>query len=264
MEPRARRIACLLALLVLPGAIRGQVPAGTLAWDGLFKEFTVPLGQRYQPFSFSVTNVSPDAIVINQVVTSCGCTVARLPEQPWRLAPGAFGTIDGAMDLAGKFGILLKTLTVVSSAGNQVLSVKVNVPVPHQPDAEEMLRVRNQQIATADRQAVLRNDCARCHLAPAYGKQGQALYAAVCGVCHEAAHRASMVPDLHTVNQGHDPEVWRAFIEHGKAGTLMPAFGEADGGPLDDGQVASLVRYLGGDFQKETSRPTSAMTTHPR
>lgn len=264
MKRGVLRIGWILVVMALPAAVRSQIPATTLAWDGLFKEFSVPTGQRYQPFTFSVTNVSRAEVVVTQVLTSCGCTVARLPAQPWRLPPGGSGTIEGAMDLAGKFGILLKTLTVVSSAGDQILSVKINIPLPPQSDPEEMLRVRNQEIAAADRQAVFRNDCARCHLAPAYGRQGRELYGAVCGLCHEAAHRASMVPDLRTVNTHNDPQIWRAFIQHGKAGTLMPAFGEDDGGPLNDAQVDSLVRYLGGDFRKSGATTPTAPPGGPR
>jgi len=246
MNRLALRTLRLLALMLLPAAARAQTPPEPLAWDAVFKEITAKPGEGQLPFFFTVTNVSEADVIITQVLTSCGCTMAKLPEQPWRLAPGASGRIDASINLTGKFGVLVKTLTVLTSAGTKVLTIKVNAPLPSQRDPEDMARVRNQQLAAADRQAVFRNDCARCHLEPAWGKTGGDLYVAVCGVCHEAAHRASMVPDLRTVNKGDDPGIWREFIQHGKVGSLMPAFDQSDGGPLSTPQVDSLVGYLTG------------------
>ena len=236
----------LLALMLLPAAARAQTPPDPLAWDAVFKEITAKPGEGQLPFFFTVTNVSAGEVVITQVLTSCGCTVAKLPQQPWRLAAGASGRIEASINLTGKFGVLVKTLTAMTSAGTKVLTIKVNAPLPSRPEPEAMARARNQQLAAADRQAVFRNDCARCHLEPAWGKTGGELFVAVCGVCHEAAHRASMVPDLRTVNKENDPEIWRKFIQHGKAGTLMPAFDQSDGGPLSTAQLDSLVAYLTG------------------
>jgi hypothetical protein len=41
-----------------------------------------------------------------------------------------------------------------------------------------------------------------------------------------------------------DAAYWEKWIREGGEGTLMPAFAKAQGGPLDDAQVSSLVRYL--------------------
>ena len=67
---------------------------------------------------------------------------------------------------------------------------------------------------------------------------------AACAVCHEAKHRASMVPDLHNLKVPTSEEFWRTWITAGKAGTLMPAFATSQGGPLNDMQIASLAAYL--------------------
>ena len=98
--------------------------------------------------------------------------------------------------------------------------------------------------AKADRQAVFRGDCATCHVKPGEGKYGKPLYDAVCGICHEARERASAVPDLHQLKTPTNPDFWKTWIAHGKAGSLMPAFAAADGGPLSNMQIASLIRYL--------------------
>ena len=229
----------------------GAEPAEPLAWDSLLKAFPVKQGELQVAAFFAVTNVSQSEVVITQVLTSCGCTVATLPSQPWRIAPGTGGQINATLNLAGKFGTIIKTLTVISSAGNKMLTIRADVPLPAPQDPEMAARTRNQEAAKVDRLAVFKNGCAQCHLEPAFGKMGRELYVDVCGVCHEAKQRATMVPDLRTVNKENDREIWRAFIRHGKVASLMPPFDQAEGGPLNDSQIDSLVAYLTADFQKE-------------
>jgi hypothetical protein len=53
-----------------------------------------------------------------------------------------------------------------------------------------------------------------------------------------------MVPDLHNIKTPTNVDFWQTWIAHGKAGSLMPAFSTADGGPLSDMQIASLAGYL--------------------
>ena len=72
----------------------------------------------------------------------------------------------------------------------------------------------------------------------------QALYDAVCGICHAAAHRATMVPDLRHLNHPAGAEHWKTWITHGRTGSLMPAFAASEGGPLSAGQIEALVKYL--------------------
>jgi len=117
-----------------------------------------------------------------------------------------------------------------------------------------MDREANQKLAIADRQGVFRNDCARCHAEPAKGKLEQPLFTAVCGVCHEAEHRATMVTDLKTLKYPTTPEIWRNWITHGKPGSLMPAFAMAEGGPLTDEQITSLVNYLVAAIPSKTAQ----------
>jgi cytochrome c553 len=105
-------------------------------------------------------------------------------------------------------------------------------------------RDKNQLLAKADRQAVFKGECASCHVEKAIGKVGKDLYAAACGICHEAEHRATMVTDLHSLKHETNAEYWKTWIDNGKEGSLMPAFAQRHGGPLSDQQIASLVEYL--------------------
>ena len=111
--------------------------------------------------------------------------------------------------------------------------------------------------AKIDREAVFKGDCAKCHLKNIQGKYGQQLFDALCAICHEATPRASMVPDLHNLKEATSEEFWRTWITSGKAGTLMPAFATAQGGPLNDLQIASLAAYLNATHPSKVPPPAA-------
>ncbi len=219
-----------------------------LVWDSESREVTPVKGATNVTFSFTVTNVTASEVTIQKVQPSCGCSVAKVPANPWKIAPGAHGTMTVDMDVRGKHGKLIKNVLVTSTAGFKVLQIAVNLPeLAGAPQAMNGFedRVRNIHTAMADRQAVFKNDCTKCHSEPAKGQQGQALYQHVCAICHEAVHRASMVPDLAHLPRQLTREDWFKAIAEGKPSTLMPAFSnKADHGPLDDAQIKSLVDYV--------------------
>jgi len=207
------------------------------------KETTVAANQPIAQMVFNFTNVSTGEVSINHVGTSCGCTVAQLPAMPWKISPGTSGAIPVTMNVAGKSGMVFKTLTINTDKGWKMLSVKTTIqPPPARMTAGD--REQNLLLAKADRQAVFKGDCASCHVEKAIGKMGKDLYDAACGICHEAEHRATMVPDLHALNHETSAEYWKVWIESGKEGSLMPAFAQRHGGPLSDQQVASLVDHM--------------------
>jgi len=221
-----------------------------LAFDAGTKEVSVTNGTPAAEFTFNLTNVSSGDVIINYVHPSCGCTVAKLPATPWKLVPRETGEISATMQLAGTpaGGTKIKTLTVNTDKGIKELFLKATV-LPPPAAMTDMDRTNNQKMAMADRQAVFKGSCVSCHVAPArdaagHEKMGKDLYVAVCGVCHEAEHQASFVPNLHRLPEPTNAEFWKNWIMHGKPGTLMPAFAKTDGGILSDGQVESLVQYL--------------------
>ena len=59
-----------------------------------------------------------------------------------------------------------------------------------------------------------------------------------------------------------DHAYWLNWITYGRPGSLMPAFGEKDGGPLTKEQIDSLVEYLLANFPKGPAvRPTPVRPT---
>jgi hypothetical protein len=220
------------------------LPDGILAWDNLMKSTDAAADQTQAHFTFNLTNVSAGNVAIVNVHPSCGCTTAQLPPMPWLLAPGANGQINLTVNLAGKSGTLFKTVNIATDKGSKTLTLQIKILPPVVPTLSDADRIRGMALAKVDRQAVFKNDCATCHAIPGNGKYGMALYNAVCAVCHDSEHRATMVPDLHTLKVPTNDQFWRIWIAHGKPGSLMPAFSTTDGGLLNDMQIASLAAYL--------------------
>jgi mono/diheme cytochrome c family protein len=46
-------------------------------------------------------------------------------------------------------------------------------------------------------------------------------------------------------------------VTEGKAGSLMPAFAQEHGGPLNKEQIASLINYLSTDFPHTNAVPVA-------
>jgi len=106
------------------------VPATVLAFDANVKECDAKAGQTNAFYTFWVTNVCETNVLIVDVTTSCGCTVAQLPSRPWVMLPGDSGPIKVTMDLRGRYGTLFKGVHITSSAGIKALVVRANVPEP--------------------------------------------------------------------------------------------------------------------------------------
>jgi hypothetical protein len=230
------------------------VPNTILAWDAEKKQYFAKATEANAHFTFHLTNVSSSDVMINSVRTSCGCTAAKLPQTPWRIAPGQGGPIEVDMNIAGKRGVIPKSVTVDTSVGMKYLTVESHIAELSVTDTASMgERERNQFLAKADPLAIFKGDCAKCHVEPTVGKMGRELYVSACAICHNAEHRAAMVPDLQDKYRIPMPaEFWNLFITMGKAGSLMPTFAKEGGGILSKEQIASLVEYLVSDFPKET------------
>jgi len=226
-----------------------------LAWKEKALKLQAKDGQTSVDFKLVFTNVSSKAVVISGTQTSCGCTVAKLPQTPWTIGPGETGEIGGTMNILGKSGLVTKTVGVDYDGGRATLSVTVDIPKADPTRMREADRQRNLAVASADRQAVFRGDCATCHVTPTIGKRGHELYNTACGICHDAPNKASMVPALRELKVPTDYDYWLNWIRNGKPNSLMPAFDLKQGGILDQAQMESLAEYLdSAEFGKRSIR----------
>jgi mono/diheme cytochrome c family protein len=226
-----------------------------LAWDSTQKQTNVAADAEEAHFTFSFTNVSPLPVTILDVHPSCGCTTAQLPDLPWTLPPDTNAQIGVTVNLAGRFGTLVKTVHVATDKGWRDLILQITILPPPPLTISDAERAHGMEVAKADRQAIFHDDCATCHANRGEHRYGEVLYKADCAICHDAKNRASMVPDLHNLKVPTNPDFWRTWIAHGKAGSLMPAFCTADGGPLSDMQIASLVAYLDSAIPSRVQAP---------
>jgi mono/diheme cytochrome c family protein len=252
-----------------PGQIQNQNAAypPTLVFDAETKEYDASPGEKSAPFTFNVTNVWTNEIIIDSLHASCGCTSATMPSTPWHIPSKGGGQVQVQVNLAGKMGLIMKTLTFYykvmpdsTMVRNSVVNLKVKIPPP--PSAMGKMSEDERKAALikaiSDTQAIFRGDCARCHVDKGQQALGQDLYAADCGICHESSQRAKFVPDLHALKQATDLAYWKSIITFGKAHTMMPAFAAAQGGPLSEEQINSLATYL----DHTISHHFSATVTH--
>jgi mono/diheme cytochrome c family protein len=272
MHALTRLVLCAGSILLClkAGPVAGQAlapepelvpPTGpSLVFDSDTKQYDASPGEAIAPFVFNLTNVWTNEIVIERVHASCGCTTASMPAVPWHIPPGGSGQVHAQVNLAGKMGLIEKTLTFYTTVGDRVAYLKVSIPLPpaNSGTLSESERKLAMATAAADPQAIFKGDCVKCHVEKGRNTLGEDLYAADCGICHESSHRESIVPDLHALKQATDFDYWKMIITFGKPHSMMPGFGAAQGGPLTDGQIISLATYLNHTISHHVTPTTNA------
>lgn len=116
----------LFALLLM--GITGTVKAQTITFDEMAHNFgKIEEGPEYKhTFKFKNTGNAP--LIINNVVTPCGCTTPNFTREP--VMPGKTGEINVSYNSAGRMGGFDKILTVQTNMGadkDQMISIKGEV-----------------------------------------------------------------------------------------------------------------------------------------
>ena len=113
-----------------PVSASGELTNSILAFDRETQETLVTDGAPAAQFRFSFTNVSSARLTITNVAVSCGCTAVELPPLPWVLQPGERGAFPVTMEIAGKRGVIFKSLQVRTDRGVKTLMVKADIKPP--------------------------------------------------------------------------------------------------------------------------------------
>jgi mono/diheme cytochrome c family protein len=226
---------------------------GILTWDAIAKVHHAKLDELDVGFEFYFQNKTSKEVQIKRAISSCGCTVAKLPKLPWVIKPAQKGSVPVTMDLRGKSGVITKTIQLVTDQGIIPLKARVAIGLVSGASMKRSKeeRAANLRAAAANRQAIFAGKCVECHVIPTIGKRGKQLYSTACGICHESKNRAPFVTDLRRLAKGKDKEYWQQWIADSKPNSLMPAFAKQHGGNLDNSQIRTLVAYLTRIFPRE-------------
>lgn len=102
-------------------------PMTTIQWIDSAKNLgKVKEGEKIE-ISYRFKNTGNEILIINNIVVSCGCTVAEKPEAP--IAPGAEGAIKATFDTKGRVGTNHKTMAVYTNTKEAVSTVAFEVEV---------------------------------------------------------------------------------------------------------------------------------------
>ncbi len=217
----------MAAVLAASGA------APSIRFDHQTHDFgAIPSNQK-QDFSWAYHNDGKASLTILSMNPSCGCTASVA--EPKSVPPGGSGALKITYDPAGQSGDVRKTLTVVTNDPKRprtILTILAKVASTE----DEVLPNGHPRFAG---QSLLMGSCASCHAIPEEGKTGAALWEAVCSMCHGPTDER-----LGAYVRSHDDAALTQAITYGTANPKMPGFSSLMGGPLDEAQVASLVKFL--------------------
>lgn len=174
--------------------------------------------------------------------STCGCAASVVEDE--QVPPGGSGTLRVSFDPAGQQGSVRKTLLVVSND-----PIRPHVRLTLRADVEFVESAQGPEghpLITG--QSLLMGECAGCHAAPARDKSGEALWDAVCSMCHgsDGQGSAGKAPSLRSSDYlatRSDDDLHLA-ITYGTANPRMPGFSNLMGGPLDESQIRSLVALI--------------------
>lgn len=130
-----KKLCLIISTLTLSAFIMAQPVMKLSKTEHNFGTFKEEAGQ--QTFDFEVTNTGNSPLVIQNIVTSCGCTMPEWTKQP--IPPGGKGKITAIYDPQNRPGAFNKTLSVYTNSKPQVvvMSIKGEV-IPREKTIEEL------------------------------------------------------------------------------------------------------------------------------
>ena len=84
--------------------------------------------------TFEFENAGDEALILSNVMTTCGCTASDWPREP--IAPGEMASLKVTFNSAGKMGMQNKIITIVSNAINGRERIRITTNVLPKTDQE--------------------------------------------------------------------------------------------------------------------------------
>ncbi|MGQ0645583.1 MAG: DUF1573 domain-containing protein [Elusimicrobiota bacterium] len=227
-----RSAPLLFPLLLLAAPLAAEPKTPRLVFDEKSFDFGPLVQGATVQHDFAFRNAGRAPLEIYSADSSCGCTAA-LPEN--RLVkPGGRSRIRVTYDSRGKMGPVEKFVAVRSNDPESPVTHLVVRGLVTASQHPEMTGTRN----------LFEGSCASCHADRGRGRTGEALYQADCAMCHEH-HKIGrrLAPPAEEMASRSEAALDRA-VREGLPGTSMPAFHSSRGGPLNDAEIESLVRFL--------------------
>lgn len=148
------------------------------------------------------------------------------------IEPGAAAKLNVTFDPIGRKGKIRKIVSVYSNdPARPVQEVNVYATVKHSIKVRPTLRMET---------ILFSKRCRKCHAEQGRGEKGKFLYDAICAFCHGMRGEGWSTRPF---KKRSDSYV-RSWIAFGKPGTGMAGYSKSRGGPLDAGQIESLVSYV--------------------
>ena len=112
----------LLAACSAPSEDQARKKGQEIWFEETLHDYGEILQESDGTWSFQFKNLGKDAIVINRVRSTCGCTVPEWPREP--IEPGSSGTITVQYNTA-LTGTFLKSVHVYSTAANSPVKLQI-------------------------------------------------------------------------------------------------------------------------------------------
>ena len=120
-----KKLFLQIVSILFAGAVCAQEKFADIKFDATSFDFgTFYDDAGKQTHTFVYTNTGNMPLIINQAVTSCGCTVSTYTKEP--VAPGKTGEVKVVYNGLGKFpGKFKKTVTLRTNAKNPMVRLTI-------------------------------------------------------------------------------------------------------------------------------------------
>jgi uncharacterized protein (DUF58 family) len=116
-----------LALFVVTANAQDDTNGPKIKFENQSHDFNdVTQGEKVS-HKFTFKNTGNQPLILNNVLTTCGCTVTDWPKDP--IPPGKTGEIEVKFNTAGRMGKQNKVITIISNATTPQTRIKITANV---------------------------------------------------------------------------------------------------------------------------------------